>query len=181
MKKSVVFGLVSCLLATGLYAEGVEFHKNADNKNDANYVKFIPKNKAVKIAYEQAGVEADDVSICRAKIDRKKTGPVYEIEFIVGDTEYEIDIDAVSGSVVGMEADFAQIPNELNKGFIGVAKAKTIALNYAGIKPEASVNFMKVELDRDDGLIVYELDFTCNGRKYEYEIDAVTGKLLKAE
>lgn len=180
MKKIVAFGLMFGLLATGVYAEGKEFHKNAD-KHDANYVKYIPKNKAVRIAYEQAGVNADDVAICKAKIDREKSGPVYEIEFIVGETEYEFDIDAITGAVVGMEADQAQGPKGPYNGFIGVEQAKSIVLNHAGIKPDSKIDYMKSELDRDDGLIIYEIDFFYNGKKYEYELDAVTGKVLEFE
>lgn len=180
MKKIIAFFLMSGLFVTGLYAEGIEFHKNAD-KNDANYVKYIPKNRAVRIAYELAGVNADEVAICKAKIDKDKSSPVYEIEFIVDGTEYEIDIDALTGSVVGMEADQAQGPRGPYNGFIGVEKAKSIALNCAGIKPASNVRYEEIKLGRDDGLIVYELEFLHNGKKYEYEIEAITGKVLEAK
>ncbi len=179
MKKIVALCLMFGLLATVAEAKGKPFYKDAD-KHDANYVKYIPKNKAVKIAYEQAGINADEVAICRAKIDREQSGPVYEIEFIVGNTEYEFDIDAVTGAVIGMEADQTEGPQGPYNGFIGVDQAKSIALNNAGIKPDAKIDSFKCELDRDDGLIVYEIDFFYNDKKYEYELDAVTGKVLEA-
>ena len=40
---------------------------------------------------------------------------------------------------------------------------------------------MKVELDRDDGVYLYEVEFKAGGMEYEYEIDAYSGAVLKAE
>ena len=37
------------------------------------------------------------------------------------------------------------------------------------------------EFDHDDGTPVFELEFTANGNEYEYDIHAVTGKVVKAE
>ena len=39
---------------------------------------------------------------------------------------------------------------------------------------------VKVELDTEDGLLVYEVDImTAQGIKYEMEIDAQTGRIVK--
>ena len=38
---------------------------------------------------------------------------------------------------------------------------------------------MKCDLDRDD--LVYEIEFRSGGVEYEYDIDAVTGKILQKE
>lgn len=179
MKKITVWILLLGLIAASVTA--ADINDGSNSKHDANYVKYIPKNKAVRIAYEHAGVKADEVAICKAKIDKENSGPVYEVEFIVGNTEYEFDIDAVTGAVVGMEADQAQGPQGPYNGFIGVDKARSIVLDHAGIKPNAKIEYMKTKLDRDDGLIVYEIDFFYNDKKYEYELDAITGKVLEAK
>ena len=41
--------------------------------------------------------------------------------------------------------------------------------------------FTKAKLDYDDGRAVYEIEFTKDGLKYELEIDAATGGVLKYE
>ena len=40
---------------------------------------------------------------------------------------------------------------------------------------------MRVELDRDDGYVLYEIEFRVGYTEYEYKIDAYTGAVLQAE
>ena len=58
--------------------------------------------------------------------------------------------------------------------YIGVGKAKSIALKDAGVSA-SSVTFTKAKLDRDDGVAVYEIEFYSGDTEYEYEIDATSG------
>ena len=63
---------------------------------------------------------------------------------------------------------------------IGLEEAKAIALKHAGLK-ESEVTRLKAEKDRDDGRIKYDVEFQKGRMEYDYEIDAETGKVLKAE
>ncbi len=56
------------------------------------------------------------------------------------------------------------------------SKAKSIVLADAGVSA-SSASFIRVHLDRDDGVRVYEIEFTAGDMEYEYEINAVTGKI----
>ena len=64
--------------------------------------------------------------------------------------------------------------------FIGEAAAKSAALSNAGVS-ESEVTRIKCELDRDHGSYKYEIEFSVGRMEYEYEIDAYTGAILKAE
>ena len=67
-----------------------------------------------------------------------------------------------------------------DKEYIGSEKALEVALSDAGVKKEdATVN--KIELDFDDGYMVYEVEFITKEAEYEYEIDALTGNILNKE
>jgi len=63
---------------------------------------------------------------------------------------------------------------------IGKDAAVDAALRHAGISA-GEVRRVECELDRDDGKTVYEIDFKSGGREYEYEVDAFTGAILRAE
>ena len=43
------------------------------------------------------------------------------------------------------------------------------------------MQFVKNEFDRDDGRAVYEIEFKHGAYEYEYEIDALTGEVIKSE
>lgn len=60
--------------------------------------------------------------------------------------------------------------------YIGRAKAKAIALADAGLA-ESGVTFIRVDMDRDDGRWVYEVEFYYGSKEYDYDIDALTGDI----
>ena len=63
---------------------------------------------------------------------------------------------------------------------IGAEKAKSIALNHAGVSA-SQTSEMKVEQDWDDGVLEYEVEFKAGGVEYEYTIHGGTGQILKYE
>ena len=63
---------------------------------------------------------------------------------------------------------------------IGHAKAKSIALNHAGVSENEAYD-MDIELDDEDGILVYEVEFKSGNMEYDYEINAATGAILKHE
>lgn len=65
-------------------------------------------------------------------------------------------------------------------GDIGVEKAKEIALNDAGIAAE-NAQFVKAAPEIDDGINIYDLEFTSGEMKYDYEIDAASGNVLSKD
>lgn len=61
-------------------------------------------------------------------------------------------------------------------GVINTTKAKELALTQLGL---SEAQFATTEYELDDG--IYEFKFTSDGYEYEYEVDAVTGKVLEAD
>ena len=80
----------------------------------------------------------------------------------------------------GEEIPMVQPSNPAASGDIGHAKAKSIALNHAGVS-ESKAYDMEIELDDEDGTLVYEVEFKFGGMEYSYEINAATGAILKHE
>ena len=61
---------------------------------------------------------------------------------------------------------------------ISAEKAKQIALSHAGV---GGANFIKVELDTDDGVAVYEIEFKVGNVEYEYDINAISGEIISSK
>ena len=76
--------------------------------------------------------------------------------------------------------DPAYAKNGKPSPYITLEKAQEIALTQANVEVEGAV-FDDKEFDHDDGTPVFELEFTVDGAEYDYDIHAVTGKVVKAE
>ncbi len=61
--------------------------------------------------------------------------------------------------------------------YIGEARARTIALNKAGLQ-EKDVTFTKTKLDFDDGIWQYEVEFRRGNTEYDVDIKADDGTIL---
>lgn len=58
--------------------------------------------------------------------------------------------------------------------------AKEAALKHAGLD-EAQVTDVDIDLDRDNGKLIYEVDFNSGDTEYDYDIDAETGEVISAD
>lgn len=63
--------------------------------------------------------------------------------------------------------------------YIGDQAAIDIALTDAGFSV-SDVTELKAELDLDDAVVHYDIDFKQGGWEYDYDIDAVSGAILSA-
>lgn len=68
-------------------------------------------------------------------------------------------------------------PTQAAASGISADRAKQIALSHAGV---GSANFTKVELDTDDGVRVYEIEFKVGNVEYDYDIDASSGAIISS-
>lgn len=63
---------------------------------------------------------------------------------------------------------------------IGKDAALEAALQDAGVTKEEATR-LKTSKDRDDGRMIYEIQFDANGTEYDYEIAAEDGTILTAD
>ena len=152
----------------------------------------IGKNKAMDIAAAEFG-KASTAEILHSEVDPEldESPAHYEVE-ITGRNGEEIEykIDAYSGAVIAVKREMAD--DEASEAQptkpaqpetvqdIGHAKAKSIALNHAGVDAN-TVYDMNIQLDVEDGTIIYEVEFKSGNIEYDYEIDAATGAILRHE
>ena len=60
---------------------------------------------------------------------------------------------------------------------ISLAEAKQIAFNHAGVNG-ANAEFDEEDLETDDGITYYDLEFDIGEDEYQYEINAYTGEII---
>ena len=146
---------------------------------------LIGVERAKEIALADSGCTQGSVTFTKAELDNDDEKPHYEIDFHTDKNNYEYDIDAFSGKILDKEVEKTESKPSPNPSatpapdaetYIGKAKARSIALKDANVS-EKDATFTKTELDRDDGRVVYDVEFYTSDAEYEYEIDAVTGKI----
>jgi uncharacterized membrane protein YkoI len=70
-----------------------------------NTVTYITEEQAKEIAFTHAAVNKDNVSLLRVQFDYDDWRAVYEVDFYCEYNEYDYDIDAVTGDIVGYDVD----------------------------------------------------------------------------
>lgn len=88
----------------------------------------------------------------------------------------EVEYDSATYTAVLTTADRVAASDPNSGSYIGVDKAKSIALSDAGVNAADAV-FLKARLDRDDGRMEYEVEFYSGSKEYDYDIDALTGEI----
>ena len=155
----------------------------------------IGKAAAAYAAEQYAGTAALDSVTAEVDSELDESPAHYEVELYTAWGEFEYLVDAYTGKVLSGQKDLlttASTPNETTKPSdqkpdpsgtaqnIGYAKAKSIALNHAGVSENEAYD-MDIELDNEDGILVYEVEFKSGNMEYDYEINAATGAILKHE
>ena len=150
----------------------------------------IGKDAAAYAAEQYAGTTALDSVTAEVDSELDESPAHYEVELHTAWGEFEYLVDAYTGKVLSGQKDLlatAPAGDETAKptapsggADIGHAKAKSIALNHAGVSKSKAYD-MEIELDDEDGTLVYEVEFKFGGMEYSYEINAATGAILKHE
>ena len=151
----------------------------------------IGMDAARTAAEEYAGTTAVDSVTAEVDPELDESPAHYEVELQTAWGEFEYLVDAYTGKVLSGQKDLlaaASTPNATAKPSapseaaqdIGYAKAKSIALNHAGVSENEAYD-MEIELDDEDGTLVYEVELQSGSMEYSYEINAATGAILKHE
>ena len=150
----------------------------------------IGKDAAAYAVEQYAGTTALDSVTAEVDSELDESPAHYEVELHTAWGEFEYLVDAYTGKVLSGQKDLlatapagdatAKSSAPSGGADIGYAKAKSIALNHAGVSENEAYD-MEIELDDEDGTLVYEVKFKSDGMEYSYEINAATGAILKHE
>lgn len=168
MKKVILIPALAGALALGSIAL-------TDNLVEAAPKGFITMEKARTIAVKAVGGNVTDI-----ELKRKYTGGIYEVEVQSKGFEFDLIIDATSGKILKKEKDDLDNLDDddviaFNKKFITPAAAEKIALK------KANGTVVKVALENENNRVIYEIEVENGAYEYEFDIDALSGKILKFE
>ena len=155
----------------------------------------ITLDQAKQIATANAGFDVNSVTYIKTIQDYDDGFLKWEVDFVVNNVKYEYDISATNGTILKAEREGVAMQGgyvpPVNAGQqvaqgnvsagtqgIDVEQAKSIATQHAGFTV-AGVTFVKQKYDFDDGIAKWEIEFVVNTNKYEYEVSAANGTIVK--
>ena len=137
---------------------------------------FILLADAKKIALDDAGVSEKVTFTEETLVAGGIKSPYYYFAFESASARWTYKIDAVLGVIMDKTYDKI-IPSAPE--FIGLEKAKQIALDDAGLDETAQkIVFTREELSRNSGKPCYILEFYTDKCAYSYKVDAVSGDII---
>ena len=152
---------------------------------------YISADRAKQIALNDAGVKEANAVFLRANLDWDDGRMKYEVEFYSGTTEYDYDIDAVTGAILSSDRELENFQiwnngtsrpsgngsNSSSGDYITAERAQQIAL----AEKHSCSTVVKCQFDWDDGRAQYEVEIRNGWTEYEFEIDAVTGTIFSRD
>ena len=161
------------------YTAKKQYSYKVDAKNGSiiEAYHFILLADAKKIALDDAEVNVKVVFTTEELVAGGIKSPYYYFVFESDSARWTYKIDAVLGVIMDKTCDKI-IP--LAPEFIGLEKAKQIALEDAGLDEAAQkIVFTREELSRNSGKPCYILEFYTAKKQYSYKVDAVSGDILE--
>ncbi len=159
IKKTLVIGTVALLSGMTVFAA-------------------VTEKEAVDIALSDAGITRDEASWLNSHRDRDDGRVYYDVEFRSDEGKWEYEIDSESGKIVGFDFEESRSRASFN-GSLDRSDAERMALSDAGLTRD-DVSRFRIETDRDDGRVVYEISFNTPEREYDYDIDTEDGVIISA-
>ena len=163
---------------------------------------FISKDDVKDIIAANMNANVNDLYFEDIDFDFDKG--VYEVEVYYHNDAYEYKVDARTSTEGGsiIYTDFKYFTNGITDdnnsnnsnnnsnnsstngssnnattASITVDEAKNIALTHANLTEDA-VSLLRTEQEYEDGVLVYEIDFTSGDYEYDYKINANTGEVV---
>ena len=160
------------------YTAKKQYSYKVDAKNGSiiEAYHFILLADAKKIALDDAGVNVKVVFTTEELVAGGIKSPYYYFVFESDSARWTYKIDAVLGVIMDKTCDKIIPPAP---EFIGLEKAKQIALEDAGLDEAAQkIAFTREELSRNSGKPCYILEFYTDKCAYSYKVDAVSGEII---
>ena len=160
------------------YTAKKQYSYKVDAKNGSimEAYHFILLADAKKIALDDAGVSEKVTFTEETLVAGGIKSPYYSFAFESDTARWTYKIDAVLGSI--MDKTYDKIVSPAPE-FIGLEKAKQIALKDAGLDETAQkIVFTREELSRNSGKPCYILEFYTDKCAYSYKVDAVSGEII---
>ena len=185
--------IVAVLCVLLLLAAGAFSVMQAGASSNASDTSDISMQQATEVALQDAGFSSSEVESLSGNLDSDDEVRHYDMSFVSQGMGYDYEIKASDGTILEKDREAVEthsssqnvsLPAEsstmTDSDFISIDEAKSIALQVSGVDASNAV-FTEAELNVDDGVHIYEIEFISGDMEYSFEINAMTGSVAEWE
>ena len=185
--------IVAVLCVLLLLAAGAFSVMQAGASSNASDTSDISMQQATEVALQDAGFSSSEIESLSGNLDSDDEVRHYDVSFVSQGMGYDYEIKASDGTILEKDREAVEthsssqnvsLPAEsstmTDSDFISIDEAKSIALQVSGVDASNAV-FTEAELNVDDGVHIYEIEFISGDMEYSFEINAMTGSVAEWE
>lgn len=90
------------------------------------------------------------------------------------------ELNILANNSINKSEEVSTIGSASTSKYISIDIVKDIVFKHAKVENKNIVN-LEIEYDYENGNMIYDVEFDCNNIEYDYEVDAVSGKILESE
>lgn len=188
MKKLIYIPTAAILVFGGIVLADTGDAPEINQAAPESVVKAAPENEMQRFISIEEAKEIAETKAQGNAVELKLSGddddPYYSVEVKKKETVKQFEIDATDGAIRNAELQPQAAVNKLqpqphetvsNSQLIGKQQAVAIARTVASGKVD------DVELEKEHGMFIYEVEFEDGDTDYEVYVDAVNGTVLHVE
>ena len=148
----------------------------------------LSEAEAKATALEHAGVAEADTTGMLVKLEMDDGMLQYDVEFYAGDMEYDYEINATTGEILGFDHEWDHDHHHSQAGAAGnsaeggqFTQEQAISLALSQVSGATQEHITQFKTDYDEGRLIYEIEIRYNNTECELEIDANTGQILELD
>ena len=148
---------------------------------------YLSKEEIKRVVIQDTCLDEKEISFKEIELDLDGETKKYDVEFYYQKVEYQYEIDAKTGDVLTTnfvkQDSSSTISNSgvdsstQQTSVIDADQAKEVAVKDANLTIQ-DVVFTDVDLEEENGVTYYEVDFTYQNMEYDYKIDALTNTII---
>ena len=121
-----------------------------------------------------------NISVSKVKLIKSiiNKNSLYKFEDLCKLSTNELNI--LANSSINKNEEVSTIGSASTSKYISIDNVKDIVFKHAKVENKNVTN-LEIEYDYENGNMIYDVEFHCNNIEYDYEVDAVSGKILKIE
>ncbi len=194
-KKTVLLAalilLASIGVAIGISVIGenpVVYAAEKEDRNDEEPITVkvkLSEDEAVAIAAESVDANAKVIYV---ELEDENGTIVYSVEMTQNGKKFEVNVDANSGKIIksGEDVEYEGADEEDNEDGdepvnVSVKLTQSEAVAIAAASVDSGAKILNVELEDENGVIVYGVEMTLNGKELDIKVDANSGQIVASD